>query len=378
MMVFTMHLGSLQPEHLAFSYSPVHEAVHSLCVLTHSGRHPLHLPWVRNIRQQIPPALKAEISAFSILFAKTIPDIFMDFSSPVTAYPTFDEEFHVVQALPPRTYAERVINQSIMEGEEECSFEQVSQSREMQQRVLARAAKFSPASLQMVEELLTHSEQSHQRFLRFFSWYWEVCLAPEWPQLEDLLLQDIQQRGQLLFEQGVLEVLNSLAPQLHGYREGENITIQYPSQSQREMRGDQLLFLIPSSYVWPRLSFMYEKDVLLAIVYSIKRFQEEGSAPVPPERLLKLLRAVGDMTRLQILQLLSQQPRSTRELAGILGLTEAGISKHVKMLQEAGFLKSERSSYYVLYQSTRDPLAEITRGLDRVLQPSNPRKSPEI
>jgi hypothetical protein len=72
-------------------------------------------------------------------------------------------------------------------------------------------------------------------------------LAPEWSQLEELLLQDIQQWGQLLFEQGVLEVLNSLAPQLHGYRQEENIVIHYPSPNQREMRADHLLVLIPSS-----------------------------------------------------------------------------------------------------------------------------------
>jgi DNA-binding transcriptional ArsR family regulator len=368
MMTLTIHLGSLQAEQLAFNYSPVHEAVHSLCVLTRSGRHPLHLPWVRSIRQQMPPALKAEVSAFGILFAAAIPDIFADSLLFTTDSPTFDEEFRMMQALSPHDYAELVTNQSIMGREVAFSFEQVRQSREMQQQVLARTTDLHPASLEMVEELLTHPEQSHKRFLRFFSWYWEVCLAPEWPQLEDLLLQDIQHRGQILFEQGVLEILDSLAPQLNVYRQNENITARYPSQNQREMRVDNLLFLLPSSYVWPRLLYIYENDVLKAIAYSIKRFHEEGNAPVPPERLFKLLRAVGDMTRLQILQLLSQQPRSTRELAGILGLTEAGISKHLKILQDAGFLRSERSSYYVLYQNVRDPLVEITHGLDRILQ----------
>ncbi|GHO45774.1 ArsR/SmtB family transcription factor [Ktedonospora formicarum] len=374
-MTLTIHLGSLQTEQLAFRYSPVHEAVHSLRVLARSSQHPLHLPWVRNIRQQMPPALKAEVSAFGIHFVSMIPDIFpdifLDSSERAIDCPTFDEEFRAMQALSPHTYAERVTNQLIMESEGVFSFEQVYQSREIQQHILARTAELYPASLQMVEELWTHPGQSHQRFLHFFSWYWEVCLAPQWPQLEELLLQDIHQRGQLLFEHGVLEVLDSLAPQLHGYRQEETITMHYPSQNQRELRANHLLVLVPSSYVWPRLLFMGEKDELTAIVYSIKRFQEEGSAPVPPERLLKLLRAAGDMTRLQILQLLSQQPRSTRELAGILGLTEAGISKQVKMLQDAGFLTSERSSYYVLYQSVRGPLAEITRGLDKMLQPTS-------
>lgn len=252
------------------------------------------------------------------------------------------------------------------EGEGEYTFARVSQSQELRQRVLARTQELYPASLAMVEELLTNPEQSHKRFLRFFSLYWETCIAPEWPQLEEQLLRDIQQRGKILFEQGPFEVLDSLAPQLNVSRQEENITVRYPSQRHEEMRIGEQLFLVPSAYVWPRLHIMFEEDMLVALVYSIQQFQEEGSAPVPPERLLKLLRAAGDMTRLQILQLLSQRPRSTRELAGILNLTEAGISKHLKLLQDAGFVRPERSSYYVLYQSQREPLAEITRGLDRL------------
>ncbi|GHO68170.1 ArsR family transcriptional regulator [Ktedonobacter sp. SOSP1-52] len=369
-MTIIMHLGALQAERLAFSYSPLHETVRSLRVLNRSQQHPLHLPWVLRMRQQMPPALKAEASAFSIIFAATIPDIFAGPLRLTEAFPTFEEEFRVTQDLPPAEYAELVLTQTIMrryEGEGEYTFARVSQSQELRQHVLARTQELCPSSLAMVEELLTDPEQSHKRFLRFFSWYWETCIALERPQLEEQLLRDIQQRGQILFEQGPFEVLDSLAPQLNVSWQEENITMRYPSQRHEEMRIGEQLFLVPSAYVWPRLHIMFEEDMLVALVYSIQQFQEEGSAPVPPERLLKLLRAAGDMTRLQILQLLSQRPRSTREIAGILNLTEAGISKHLKLLQDAGFVRPERSSYYVLYQSQREPLAEITRGLDRLL-----------
>lgn len=342
-------------------------------MLIQSKHHPLHLPWIMRMRQQMPPALKAEVSAFGIIFWQVIPDIFANPFQLTSDFPTFEEELRATQALSASDYATRVINQSILgyKGEApEYSFEHILHSREIQQQVLTRTTSLYPASLEMVEELLTHPEQSQKRFLAFFSWYWETCMVSDWPDLENLLLSDIQQRGQILFEQGPREMLDSLAPQLSVFQQDENtITMYYPSRQQREMRAGELLFLIPSAYVWPRLSFIYEQDTLIALVYSIKLFQEEGHAPVPPERLLKLLRAAGDMTRLQILQLLSQRPRSTQELAGILSLSEAGISKHVKILQDAGFLKSERSSYYVLYQSLRDPLAEITRGLDMILQP---------
>ncbi|QBD76864.1 ArsR family transcriptional regulator [Ktedonosporobacter rubrisoli] len=368
-----IHLDSPQAERLAFSYSPLQEAVRSLQVLAKSKYHPLHLAWVLQIRQQMPVALRAEVSAFGIIFARMIPDIFASSLSLGSDFLPFTEEFRVTQELAAQDYAERVLNQAILGHDmDELNYplEQISSSPELQEQILAQTAEIHPASVQMVQELLTNPQRSQERFLAFFLQYWEVCLAPQWPQLEELLLRDIQQRGQLLFEYGPREVLSSLAPQLNIYEEENNITMLYPAQGHWEKKAGNPLFLIPSSYVWPRLSFIYGRDVLHAIAYSIKQYHEEGNAPVPPERLLKLLRAAGDTTRMQILQLLSQRPRSTRELAGLLGLSEAGISKHVKMLQDVGFLRSERSSYYVLYQSVRDPLSEITRGLDRLLQPA--------
>lgn len=103
-----------------------------------------------------------------------------------------------MQALSANEYAAHVINESII-GEEvnesELAFEQIVHSPEIQQQVLARTMELHPASLPMVQQLLADPERSHIRFLTFFSQYWETCMLPEWPQLEALLLQDIEHRG---------------------------------------------------------------------------------------------------------------------------------------------------------------------------------------
>lgn len=56
-----------------------------------------------------------------------------------------------------------------------------------------------------------------------------------------------------------------------------------------------------------------------------------------------------------------------RELAGLLRLSEAAVSKHLKLLQEAGLVVPERDSYYVLYRVVREPLAAMARGLNAIL-----------
>lgn len=91
--------------------------------------------------------------------------------------------------------------------------------------------------------------------------------------------------------------------------------------------------------------------------------QFEAKRPIPSEILLKFFRAMGDYTRLQMVKYLAQKPRSTTELAGLIGVTDGAISKHLKVLQEAGLITAKRESYYVFYQLIEQPFREFPQGL---------------
>ena len=70
--------------------------------------------------------------------------------------------------------------------------------------------------------------------------------------------------------------------------------------------------------------------------------------------------ALGDPTRLRILGLLAKQPRSTQELAPLVGLTEAGASKQLRLLATAGLLTTKREGYYVVYALQAEKLATLS------------------
>jgi len=72
------------------------------------------------------------------------------------------------------------------------------------------------------------------------------------------------------------------------------------------------------------------------------------------------LKSLADPTRLQILELLVKQPRSTQELAPLVGLTDAGTSKHLRVLAAAGLLTTKREGYYVVYSFEADKLATLS------------------
>ena len=74
---------------------------------------------------------------------------------------------------------------------------------------------------------------------------------------------------------------------------------------------------------------------------------------------MRALRAAADPTRLRILRLVAEQPRSTEELAPLVALSESGLSKHLRALTDAGLLSTRRQGWYVLYELDRARLEQV-------------------
>src|SRR3954453_14517697 len=89
-------------ESIAFSYSPLLEAVLSLHVLSQPKHHPLQHPWVRRART-LPPELRREIAAFRFAYDGFVPEFLMP--SPASAYRVFDEELQELERLDDATLA---------------------------------------------------------------------------------------------------------------------------------------------------------------------------------------------------------------------------------------------------------------------------------
>ncbi|NLL91393.1 MAG: winged helix-turn-helix transcriptional regulator [Ruminococcaceae bacterium] len=75
----------------------------------------------------------------------------------------------------------------------------------------------------------------------------------------------------------------------------------------------------------------------------------------------KVLKAIADETRMNILKLLLKHNYCVRALADELNLTEATISQHLKVLREAGLLVGEKRGYFMHYVVERSVLHELAK-----------------
>jgi len=68
-------------------------------------------------------------------------------------------------------------------------------------------------------------------------------------------------------------------------------------------------------------------------------------------------RLLGDEARLRLLRVLGLQRLNVTELTAVLGLAQSGVSRHLRLLKEAGFVVEEKDagfSYYQLSTATRN------------------------
>jgi DNA-binding transcriptional ArsR family regulator len=74
--------------------------------------------------------------------------------------------------------------------------------------------------------------------------------------------------------------------------------------------------------------------------------------------------AVAEPSRRQILDLLREGTRSVGELVERTGLSQPGVSKHLRVLRESGLVTVRRDAQRRLYDIDPAPLAELDRWLE--------------
>ena len=68
-----------------------------------------------------------------------------------------------------------------------------------------------------------------------------------------------------------------------------------------------------------------------------------------------LYRLLGDEARLRLLRLLSVERLNVTELTAILGLAQSGVSRHLRLLKEAGFVDEQRDGGFTYYRLAPTP-----------------------
>ncbi len=67
---------------------------------------------------------------------------------------------------------------------------------------------------------------------------------------------------------------------------------------------------------------------------------------------IKVMKALSDTNRVKIIKLLNQKTMCVCELQGALGIAQPTVSKHLKILEEAGLVDYRKDGLWVNYSLT--------------------------
>ena len=306
-----VRFGARALAQVRFAISPMIEARRSVRVLDDPGAQALHLAWVIEARRQT-----ADLD-LGLLRAIDPPGVYTpDFTSPPPDSPLAepDDELAAIAATPP------------------------PQARGEVQRAYRRRAL--PPVLEPLVEDPAAGVAALANLLRA---YWDRALAPHWPRIRAVLEGDILHRARQMADGGADRLFADVDSTV-SWSDGV-LRIEKPFEETLDLEDRGLVF-VPSVFAWPNVLLITDPQWQPTLIYPARGVGTlwEPGRPAAADSLAALLgRArAGVLTALE-------QPRSTTDLAGALGLSPGGVSQHLGVLRKAGLVNGHRVGRVVLY-----------------------------
>ena len=306
-----------------FAISPTIELVASTAVLEDPSRGALHLPWVERAR-----ARTGHLDISPIRALQGSDTYNPDFIHPLPQSPLtrFEEELASMVATPPKQIRQEV---------------RVAYERGAIPRVLDRFMSEPASAVRELAELMRS--------------YWQSAIAEDWDRIRALLEHDVLYRARQIADGGTRALFADLDDTVR-WDDGV-LRIDKECEGHQKFCGGRLeldargLLLIPSVFAWPKVLVVTAPAWQPTMIYPARGVGMlwESRRDVSPDALAKLL----GRNRAAVLQALDC-PRSTTELAGLLGVTSGGISQQLTVLAEAGLVNRRRVRRHVLYLRTCD------------------------
>jgi DNA-binding transcriptional ArsR family regulator len=297
-----------------------------------------------------------------LVYRHTVPEFLMQ--APAGAYSSFEDELEALAVLDERTAGLGFLRLLWDHGGERD--DELLRDPAVRTAALGQAAHLG-VDAKLARAVFDDPKGLLRSFAELLAAYWESAFEDEWERLEPLLARTVSDAGARIAEAGVYAYLKGLSPSLLIDGRARELRRKVPHEHLVAIEPENQLVLVPSFYVWPHVRVNCDAPWPPGIVYPAPFAVAESRPGVPADELVHVLRALGDPTRLRTLKLIADRPRTTQELAPLVGISEAGLSKHLRLLARAGVVESHREGYYVVYTLAPDRIAPLSEALLRFL-----------
>lgn len=79
------------------------------------------------------------------------------------------------------------------------------------------------------------------------------------------------------------------------------------------------------------------------------------------KQFIRIMKALSDPNRVRLIKILGQQKLCVCELQDLIGLAQSTVSKHMKVLEEAGLVDFHKEGSWIIYQLTTGEESDYAR-----------------
>jgi DNA-binding transcriptional ArsR family regulator len=189
----------------------------------------------------------------------------------------------------------------------------------VRRRLRERAAAEGDEAL--AELLLDDPGGLLERFLALLERYWEDAFAQEWERIEPDLAASVSDAGRQIEAHGLYGLLQGLWQEVRCDAEAGRFWLDRPHEHEVEIGPEDRLVLAPSTYVWPHVRVNCDAPWPLGLVFPASSMVREARPRIPPARLVSVLRALADDTRLRALRRMAELAGAGSASRDALGLS---------------------------------------------------------
>lgn len=229
---------------------------------------------------------------------------------------------------------------------------------------LAMEPEDSPEA--QVPEALTRMAEQHPDLAKALSQYWEA-VAPEIGALTGLLVASIQRERERLEQMDPLAFICRFSDRVSVAGDGDSIVLHWGKGMQVPLADLDRILFVPSAFCPRRLMF-YRLGRTQIFFYNPTE-EEPSSAEEVPESLILGFNALADATRLKLLRLIATESLPAQEMAQRLGVNQSTVSRHLRMLVEAGLIgRDHQEGRYLFYSVQINRIDELAASAKRYLR----------
>ena len=353
-MTVTVRLRASDAAGVTFGISALAELGAALHVLAEPDHHGSLAAWSERARATMPPSLAEQYPGFSFLWRSYRANFL--FVNSACREEDFSAGLAELDALPIERFVAEAV-QPLRGGGKPGEAQGVLDSPALRRRVLSYARARGVAVTRVVERLLEEPETVRCQLRRFLEDCWESFFEREWERIRPTLLAEVQARTDTVRLRGPFAAFEGLAPGVEVNPDEGLVVLDklHDAEINVALTG---LHLVPSAFAWPHVVVQDEPAWRVAVQYPLpgrRRAQRSPSLKVVQQRL----EALADPVRLRLCRSIAREARSTKELADVHGMSPPAVSRHLKILRDAGLVTTRRHGQFVLYRLDVETAARL-------------------